>query len=86
MEQRKMRETDWQDGFPPCNGIWKVELNNYSEGYARFHNGVWGWLAGENIYRKYMRGRLANCKLSIFSIEGAYRSNQNKQWKGLIDE
>lgn len=78
-----MKLSEWQDGVPPCDGVWQIYVSEHvtlsfnGVYYARFKDGKWG--AG-SCYAALL-------KKWPFS---PYPSNNNpdkpRQWRGEIDE
>ena len=79
-----MIKSTWQNGVPPCDGIWEIfvpEHQDYNfDGvyYARFAEGKWG--AG---YKTVLKAQ------QYFS-KASYPPNNSlgnpRLWRGLVDE
>jgi hypothetical protein len=72
-----MKLSDWQDGVPPCYGIWEIDVPEHEDTYYAMYN-KYGWGVG-NPKRN-----------AVFNPCNPYPPNNNpsnpRKWRGLIDE
>lgn len=74
--------SDWQDGVPPCDGVWEIRVPEHDDStictyFARFKNGTWS--SGTNLSSVLS-------KVIHVPYPGNNVPTNPRKWRGVIDD